>query len=595
MTERKRVKRSGGPKRVAQLEFSGNAVSRGVAAGPLVRLYGNNRQFLKVELKLAEARAEVERFRLARSAASEQLRRLVRNRAGRRSAGSDILDAQIILIEDPALASAIEAHIQKHRVNAEWAVKQFTDEYIAKLRQLGGEGFADRLGDLEDVTDRMLSSLDGKGPTDLAITRGAVIAATELQPSTLIQLSRYRPAAIVTEEGGWTSHTFIMAREMKIPAVTGIRLAALPENVERVVVDGYTGRLVVDPTPDPHEVSANHSAPAATGPLPVASKGPFRTLDGHTVRIFANADSPAAYRRAAAYGADGVGLFRSEALVGMRRSLPGEAAQAKAYAAMAEVAGDVKVRCFDLPPERIHQLLPVREKNPALGTRGLRFASVSKDILRTQVRAVLRASHRRKIDLVVPMVSDIAELLSVRALLREESRSLRKAGIRIGSPKLGAMIEVPSLVLLIDEVMQECDFACLGTNDLIQYLLAADRDNVAASRWYRTLHPAVLRALGAVMDAGRKAGKPIIVCGEMAGSPYYVPLLIGMGAAELSMNPQAMPGVRSVIPNIAADEARRLVRSIRSLKTADEVEEAVAEHALTHWSHLFPPEIISAV
>jgi phosphoenolpyruvate-protein kinase (PTS system EI component) len=274
------------------------------------------------------------------------------------------------------------------------------------------------------------------------------------------------------------------------------------------------------------------------------------------------------------------------------KGFPTESQQYDAYKEIAEFAGEdgVRIRTFDLGPEQVYGNSHSREKNPALGLRAIRFGLAYNRQLRVQIRAILRASHGKNIDLVIPMVSGIGEIRDVREVVEREKEALSSKGIPIGNPGIGAMVEVPSAVILIDQIVRATDLVCLGTNDLVQYLLAVDRDNEAVAGWFRTLHPAVIRALRSVIDATSQAGKPLVVCGEMAGSPFYLPLLLGMGATELSMNVNSILRVRKVISGIAYQETLDLAREVDACVTADEVESALERHIHDKWSHLIQPD-----
>ncbi|HEX8248340.1 MAG TPA: aldolase/citrate lyase family protein, partial [Pyrinomonadaceae bacterium] len=318
-----------------------------------------------------------------------------------------------------------------------------------------------------------------------------------------------------------------------------------------------------------------------------------RTLDGQEITIRANLDYAKGYTKARQFGAKGIGLFRSEFLFHQNQSFPSEQEQISAYQKAAALAGEdgVKIRLFDLSSEQLSGETEEREKNPALGLRAMRLGASHKKQFRTQIRALLQASAGKNLDIVLPMVSDVAEILEIKEILRLEKAGLKKKNIEFGNPKLGAMIEVPSAVLMAEEIASEVDFINLGTNDLVQYLLAVDRDNEAVADWFRTLHPAVLRAVKTVIRAAENKNIPLIVCGEMAGSTVYVPILIGLGATELSMNVNSIPRVRQIISNIAFEEAHAIVKQLETCRTAAETEKAVENLFSTKWKHLFPAEI----
>ncbi len=303
---------------------------------------------------------------------------------------------------------------------------------------------------------------------------------------------------------------------------------------------------------------------------------------------------PKGYTKARRFGAQGIGLYRSEFLFNQFKGFPPEQEQIKAYRKIAQLVGadGVRIRTFDLSVVQLFDESAEKEQNPALGLRGIRLGLSHKKEFRLQIRALLQASADSFIDIVLPMISDVSEILSAKKILKQEKELLKKKGIRFGNPRLGAMVEVPSAVLMIEEIAGEVDFFCLGTNDLVQYLLAVDRDNEAVADWFRTLHPAVLRAIKTVLQAAENNDIPIIVCGEMAGSPFYVPILIGLGATDLSMNVNSILRVRRIISGIAFEEAQEIVKKLEVFKTSDEVEDYVHNSFQEKWSHLFSPDIV---
>ncbi len=579
----------------SEIRLKARAVSRGVAIGKIVCLHGNNRQFYRIDIKDSSVPSEIKRLQTAVNLAKRQLSKIVSRKKGRISdSGPGIFESHRMLIEDSSLQSKFEKEITEQRINAEWAIKLVTDSYVARYKAIEDEHLRDRYIDIEDVSERILAALGGV-QAKIPFAKDAIIAAKELKPSTLVELSDDNPLAVITENGGWTSHTFILAREMNWPAVTGVKkVLRRVKNGDLVIVDGYNGHIILHPdkeTLDRYSVAAtqfHEEQITESDRLTV----PAKTLDGREIRIYANSETPSSYKKANQLGAQGVGLYRSEFLFNRFRGFPSESEQCTSYQTMAEATGDagVKIRTFDLGVEQLLDQFSAKEKNPALGLRAVRLGLTYKKLLRTQLRAILRASFEHRIDIVIPMVSGVSEVLAVRELLEHEREQLAAKGKNVGTPRLGAMIEVPSAVLMVDELVEETDFLCLGTNDLIQYLLAVDRDNEAVAGWFRTLHPAVLKAIKSVLDAGNKAGKPVVLCGEMAGSPYYVPVLIGLGAKELSMNVHSISKVRKIVAGIAIEETSKLIKSIDHCRTVEETEEIVNHHIRKNWAHLFPPD-----
>lgn len=570
------------------------AVSRGVAVGKVVCLHGSKRQFYRVNLLKNQIERELRRFRAAVRLARRHLKKI----SGEKDVGftqSQIFDAHCLILEDNSLLTKIETIIEGERVNAEWAVKSVTDRYIAVYKGIEDEHLRERRIDLEDVTERLLAALGGDRKKSISLKKNSIIVAKEVKPSTLIELNQANLKAVVTESGGWTSHTFILARELNLPAVTGARgILRRVETGEPIVVDGYNGYVVINPL---DKTALEYKASAAKFQQSrlknyEPAKGKLQTLDGKKITIRANLDISRDYEFAERFGAEGVGLFRSEFLFNQNQGYPSEHQQITAYREIANLTGAavLKIRTFDLNLEQVSEQDEDFEKNPALGLRAVRLSLVHEKQMRTQMRALLQASFERNLDVVLPMISDVSEIRRAKEILAEEKARLEKRKINCGSPRIGAMIEVPSAILMIEEIAEEVDFLNLGTNDLVQYLLAVDRDNEAVADWFRTLHPAVLRATKLVVEAAEKFGKPLIICGEMAGSPVYVPILIGLGATELSMNVNSIARIRRVVENIAYEEARRIVKSLENCKTADEIEEKVGASLTAQWTHIFPNE-----
>lgn len=580
-----------------EIRLQARAVSRGIAVGKIVCLHGRKRQFYKINLENSKIEREIRRFRAAVRLAVRQLKKFSANQTDKTKA--NIFDAHLLILEDKSLHSKIETSISEEKINAEWAVKTVADDYIAKYKTIPDEYLRERYIDLEDVADRLLTALGGGGKPALKLEKNSIIVAKEVKPSTLIELIANEPLAIITESGGWTSHTFILARELSLPAVTGVkRILRRVKNGDEVVVDGFDGQIFINPA---REIKRKYKQKAvefqqSKEDSEETIKGNLQTLDGREIKIRANLDLPKGYAEAKRFGAQGIGLYRSEFLFNQFKGFPTEHEQIEAYRKIAKLSGEegVRIRTFDLSVEQLNDETGDREKNPALGLRAVRLGFSHLKEFKTQIRAVLQASTENNIKILVPMVSDVSEIRRVKKIIESEKEKLKKRKIAYGNPPLGAMIEVPSAVLTIDEIAAETEFLCLGTNDLVQYLLAVDRDNETVADWFRTLHPAVLRALKSIFQAAERRNIPAVVCGEMAGSPVYVPILLGLGATELSMNVHSISRVRRIVSKIAVEESRELAEKLENCRTADEVETAVSEFYLEKWAHLFPTDIFPA-
>jgi phosphoenolpyruvate-protein phosphotransferase len=579
-----------------EIHIKGQAVSRGAAIGKAVCLYGRRRQYFHTALEASQVEKELRRFRAAVRLAIKQLGRLTQsNGKGSTENAASILETHRMMLSDPAVLNEIEEKISIDMVNAEWAVKLVTDGYIAQFKAMPDETFRERHADIEDVTERILTALGGGRRTRTRLQPGSVIVAREIDPSALIELSENDPVGIITEHGGWTSHTFILARELGIPAITGVRRALRRiQTGDGLIINGFRGEIIVRPSDETLEKFKDSETIAKNGSS-TDSNPLLKTLDGRQITIRANADIPGGLEKARAAGASGIGLLRSEYAFNRFRGIPSENEQYEAYHRIALLTGEdgVRIRTFDFGSDDLNEQPAPKQKNPALGLRAIRLSLDHEKQFREQLRALLRASNDTTIDIIVPMISDLSEIIRVKEILAEEQSDLAASNIPAGSPRVGVMVEVPSAVFIIEEILDEAETICLGTNDLVQYLLAVDRDNESVSEWFRTLSPAVIRAVKKVLDACNKRGVSCVVCGEMAGSPYYVPLLIGLGATELSMNPNSVARIRSLISNVAYDETVRLVRQIENCRTAAEVEATNRRFIAANWSHLYQNNSLS--
>ncbi len=567
-------------------------VSRGVAIGKVVTIHGDNKQFYRTSIQPEQIDREIARFQTAHKAAARQLAKVGSSLEGSTNSAA-IFDMHRAILEDSTLSDKIEVSIAEDRINAEWAVKLVTDEYIAKYRAIPDEHFRDRYIDVEDIADQLQTALGGKRHP-IRIPRGSIIAAKELRPSTIAELGSQHLGGIITESGGWTSHSFILARELDIPAVTGVRkLLRRVKTGDTVLLDGFDGTVFLNPeelTVAAVKATRRLTRRAATEAAALGES--TKTLDGREVSIRANFDIAASFKHAKELGARGIGLFRSEYLFNRFKGFPGEAEQIKAYREIGEYAGSdrARIRTFDLSLSQIVERSARRDKNPALGLRGIRLSLAHQKQFRVQIRALLQASVGQEIDIILPMVSGVDEVRSVRSIIAEEKHALEKRGIECGVPNLGAMIELPAAVFSIDQILEELDCICIGTNDLVQYTLGVDRDNETVANWFRSLHPSVLSALKLVIEAAIRKNLPAVVCGEMAGSPFYVPILLGLGATELSMNVNSITRVRRVITGVAFEETRELRDRVFECTTVESSESTARAFVIERWSHLFDAE-----
>ncbi len=573
-------------------------VSRGIAVGTAVCLHGRKRQFFRIEITPDKIEAEINRLRIAVKTADEHLEKITtRNSPDITNAIAEILDVQLLFLRESSLVSNCEIAIADKLVNAEWAVKLVSDEYLDRYRAIADDHIREKSADLKDVTERILDALSGNG-SSMPMPDDPIIVANEIRPSTMLEFLRRRPVALITEQGGWTSHVFIMAREMGIPAVAGVRnILRRIKTGDVVGVDALDGEIILHPTENSQhrlagKLRSNNDSTHRIGD----SVGSVSTLDGDVIRIAANVDKPDACKHAVEIGTHGIGLLRSEYLFDHLNALPDEDTQTAAYREVASIAGPagIRIRTFDIGIEQTSPRLNIRERNPALGLRAIRLSLVQERQFRVQVRSILKAATNANVSIVLPLVSGVEDIKRSLAIMKNEWTKLEEQGVPCGQPQLGAMIELPSAVLSINEILRYVDFVCLGTNDLVQYLVGVDRDNESVADWYQTLHPAVIRSVRTVLSAAEAANVSAVMCGEMAGSPFYTPLLLGLGAREFSMNVHSIGSVRKLIAGVSYQDTRELVRQIEGIETAPEIEDFLLAFYRERWPDLFPPEILTA-
>lgn len=578
----------------------GLGVSEGIVVGHVLRLHDGTPQIFRSTLSSDEIERETERYGAAIEVAHDQLSR-IKSRA-EKELGADhayIFDAHLLLLEDRKLRDQVFEYIRRERANAEWALKVVTDRLLAVYAEIKDDYLRERGSDIEDVTQRILMALAGsERPHERAMSQDAVVVAENLLPSAVAELDFNHAKAIATDTGGWTSHTAIIARGLGIPAVVGLRdVYRQARTGDSIIVDAKKGEVILHPTSETMErcladgqtrrASKTHDA---TSP----SMAPLHTLDGREIFLRANIELPAEYAGLKKYGARGIGLYRSEFLLTHRGAMPDENEQVETYARVAELAGSdgVTVRLFDLGGDKLAALAVDLERNPALGLRAIRFSLRHKEVMRTQVRALLRAAAHGRIDIVLPMISDVSDVRRARDVINEEKACLAEQGVEFGAIRVGAMIEVPSAVLTADAIAREVDFFSLGTNDLIQYLLAVDRGNEEVADWFRSLHPSVLISVMKTIEAATSNDIPVVICGEMAATPVYAIVLVGLGATEFSMTASSIPRVARAVAGVRYDEAKEIASKCLACDTADEIEELVRSQFSSRWPHLFSAETL---
>jgi phosphoenolpyruvate-protein phosphotransferase (PTS system enzyme I) len=587
---------------VKEERWQGLGVSEGIVVGRVLRLHNGVRHIYRATLEEAEVEREARRWRAAVRLARRQLLK-IKARAEQELGAEHayIFDAHLLMLEDQKLLNDVESFIRLERVNAEWAVKVVGDRILSVYAEIKDDYLRERGSDIEDVMQRILVALSGEGTRYRSLTEGAVVVSEDLLPSAVAELDFKYARALATDAGGWTSHTAIIARGLGIPAVVGLReFYRHARTGDPVIVDAFSGEVILYPSKETLEhynsLTADKGQAGQVMTESVAG-GPLRTEDAVEVVLRANLELPAEFEGLARFGARGVGLYRSEFLLSQRGGqMPSEDIQCEAYREIARLAGEdgATIRLFDLGGDKVTGAFVDAERNPALGLRAIRYSLRHENELRTQVRAILRAGAAGRLSIVLPMISDLTDVRRARRIIDEERAALIERGISVGQVRTGAMIEVPAAVLLADKIAREVDFFSLGTNDLVQYLLAVDRGNDEVADWFRSLHPAVLASIKRTIEAARAASIPAVVCGEMASTPAYAAILLGLGATELSMTISAIPRVRRTVTGVNVQELKEIAEACLEGATADDVEELVRQRLGTRWPHLFPPKSLPA-
>ena len=539
---------------------------------------------------------EIERLRRALERTRQDLVRIkegVREKAGPDS--SLIFEAHLLILEDPSLVGGLEAVIRDEKSRAEWALSKANARFEKLFEALTDEYFRQRRSDVSDVLKRVYRNLETGREEEKQPRKEHVLVAHELLPSeAALRLSRELTLAVALDMGGPTSHTAILARSLGIPAVLGLRdVTRQVREGEFLIVDGTDGEVIINPPPAVRrEFQAKKEKYETYGrELRKTAKLKSETLDRVRFVPQANLELPEEIGLALSMGAEGVGLFRSEFIYLRRESLPDEQDHFDIYDRLARGARPrpVTIRTLDIGGEKsLPQLNVEKEPNPALGLRAVRFSLQNRELFRTQLRAILRASAGRNVRVLVPMVTEVDEVLEVKDILEDAKRELRAKGQAFDERiPLGVMIEVPAAAALADVLLREVDFVSIGTNDLIQYVLAVDRSNESVAHLYKPFHPAVLRLIRSVIQAARRAEKDVVVCGEMAADTLAAVVLLGFGLRTFSMNPIFIPRIKKALRSIECRTAEKIAEETLKLRSAKEIEEYVVEEILVRHPRVF--------
>ena len=564
--------------------FKGIPASDGIAIGPAFC-------YIPAQLTIPVCAAgsvdeEMERFAAARERARAELHGLyeaIERRAGKEEAS--IFEAHQEMLSDPALEGKILEFVEIGQT-AEQALLKATEELASLLAGMDDELFAARALDVKDVGRRVLRILLGLPDTALsAVTEPSIIVAEDLTPSDTASLDPALTLGFITAQGGLTSHSAILARTLGIPAIVGMGEGLLDKvsSGTVLVMDGRSGEMIIEPVPETvtryERVRAGRNSQLEI--LKAAARKDALTADGRRVEVAANVGEAASARDAIEYGAEGIGLLRTEFLYLEDTQPPGEEKQYRIYREIFEVmcGRPVIVRTLDIGGDKPPSYLPFPdEMNPFLGWRAIRISLDEPEIFKTQLRAILRAAAGHQARIMFPMISDLDELRRARAIVETVKRDLERASVEFAADvPVGIMVETPAAAVLVDVLAEASDFFSLGTNDLTQYTMAVDRGNARVSGLFQPLHPAVLRLIKQTIEAGHSKGKWVGMCGELAGMTKAIPILLGLGLDEFSMNPRAIPEAKNLIGKLRDERAREIAHQALSYGTAADIEDYMKE------------------
>lgn len=573
--------------------LKGIGASPGIAQG---RVYIVQQEALappQFHIRAHDTEAEVRRFDEAVNDSAAQIRD-IRDRMSGADGGEHqlILEAHLLMLSDPILLEGIKKLVRDERVNAEWALARTVERIRTMFDGLSHDYFRERGSDIDFVGERILKNLMGEKPglSEDELPEDCIVVASDLSPADTVQLSHLKVRGLITEGGSRTSHVAIVARALDIPCVVGV--AEIVRHVgtgDQIVVDGFTGEIILQPTRVQLSTAKDTESQKRTRERELIKEAiaPARTRDGRLIRVMGNIELPSECEGVISHGGEGIGLYRTEFMYVGRDSAPGEQDHYEQYSQVIESIGyrPVTIRTLDMGGDKLfgshHTAI---ERNPALGLRAIRLCLQQPELLRHQVRAILRVGRHAKVKLLIPLVTQVSEIRSVKEMVAEQQEALRKEGTPYAEDlPIGIMVETPATAVIADLLAREVEFFAIGTNDLIQYSLAIDRGNESVAYLYRPLHPAILRLMSTVMEAASQHGISVCLCGEMASEMLYTPVLIGLGLTELSMTSTAVPWIKKMIRDTRIEPCRTLVDQLLMTSSPLEIEEEVRSFIQRHY------------
>lgn len=568
--------------------LKGVGVSPGVSIGRVYRFDPLDSQVSLYRLRYSsQVPQEILRFKKALKESENQLLEIQKNlKKTRVTEPLYVIDVHILILKDKKFTNRTIKYIQRLRINAEWAVRLTLDRYEQIFEKVEDNYIRGRISDIQNVSQRILGNLSGeKKGTVWGTDEKVIVVAQDISPANTVQMKLDKVIGFATDAGGRTSHTAIVARDMELPAVVGLdNITRFVRTGDEIIVDGISGLVVVNPYPEMlqryEEKKLLYSA--ARDEYLKDAKSPAVTSDNYAVNIGCNIEFVEEIPSAIAHGAEHIGLYRTEFIYINRQELPTEEDHFNNYRQITSTKDLLwsTIRTFDLGGDKFpSSQKPIKELNPQMGMRAIRFCLKEVEIFKTQLRAIWRAGAFGKTRILFPMISSMEEIIEAKKLLEETRKELLEQGENIAAEmEIGAMIEVPAAVVIADKLAHEVDFFSIGTNDLIQYSLAIDRSNERLTYLYEPLHPAVLRLVKSVVDTAHEAGIRVSMCGEMAGDPMCTLILLGMELDELSMNHLAIPRIKKIIRESTMKESKLLLEKALSYNIASEVRMCVHDY-----------------
>ncbi|HEX9830809.1 MAG TPA: phosphoenolpyruvate--protein phosphotransferase [Thermodesulfobacteriota bacterium] len=577
------------------VELKGVVISPGVALGKVVLLDRFKTIVEKRRLNPALVESEKQRFLSAVEKSKEQVV-FIREKLDPKETGDHvhILNFNIMMLEDEILCEEIVRTIESEQVNAEWAITSVLSRKSEAFKNVEDIYMKERLADIYYLGERILRNIRGIQDDIPDLGQDSVLVAHDISPVDLVGFAKHHAIGLATDVGGSTSHSAIVAKSLGIPAVMGLEDVMLKVSPGALIfIDGFKGIIIINPTEKELRECRKRlrEYQALEKKLLTYASLPGKTIDGREIKVSANIEISDEVNLAVCYGAEGIGMYRTEFLFTSTVYFPTEEDQFEDYKKVISRFHQphITIRTLDIGGDKFPVGMgPSKGLNPALGLRGIRFSLNDEKTFRTQVRAILRASEFGKVRILVPMVSNILEIREVKKIIEETAGELNSRN----SVEVGVMIEIPSAAIMASEIAEEVDFLSIGTNDLIQYTLAVDRVNDHVSYLFTPFNPAVLRLIKGVIEMARAKGVPVSVCGEMAGQVSCVPLLVGMGVDELSMNVHAIPKVKKILNCITERESKEIVEQVLKLKTAVDVKDYVAHAIMEKWGAIIPGEFL---